>query len=171
MAAAKAPAPCRTRHGDATTWPTPRQAPRLPPRDPEPLAVRRRASAPSSSRSALSSWMHHWRSPVFGAGPCCSSSAHRVLYTMFVLVARRRSRRRHEGHHTRVVQLASALRHDHVHRLRGDVLRRLVLGLFRRRAVPRRAIQDCARPASPAASGRRRASRPSIPGICRCSTR
>ena len=31
---------------------------------------------------------------------------------------------------------APALRHDHVHRLRGDVLRRLVLGLLRRRAVP-----------------------------------
>ena len=32
----------------------------------------------------------------------------------------------------------TSLRHDPVHRLRGDVLRRLVLGLFRCRAVPRR---------------------------------
>ena len=64
-----------------------------------------------------------------------------------------------------------SLRHDAVHRLRGDVLRRLVLGLFRRRAVPRRRQCICARTSSSAASGRPRASRPSIPGTCRCSTR
>ena len=47
-------------------------------------------------------------------------------------------KRPHQGDHTRVVQISSSLRHDPVHRLGGDVLRRLVLGLFRRRAVSRR---------------------------------
>ncbi|CAA9346576.1 MAG: Cytochrome c oxidase polypeptide III, partial [uncultured Microvirga sp.] len=37
------------------------------------------------------------------------------------------------------------LRHDHVHRLGGDVLRRVVLGLFRRLALPERPLADSAR--------------------------
>ena len=51
----------------------------------------------------------------------------------------------HLGYHTRVVQLSSPLRHDPVHRLRGDVLRRLVLGLFQHRAVSRRRASSRAR--------------------------
>ena len=50
-----------------------------------------------------------------------------------------------EGFHTRVVQISPPLRHDPVHRLRGDVLRRLVLGLLRYRAVPRRRASTSAR--------------------------
>jgi hypothetical protein len=42
---------------------------------------------------------------------------------------------------------APALRHDPVHRLRGDVLRRLVLGLFRRRLFPTRRAGPRARAA------------------------
>ena len=54
------------------------------------------------------------------------------------LVARRHQARRRRGlPHPRGADFAP-LRHDPVHRLRGDVLRRLVLGLFRRRAVSRR---------------------------------
>ena len=61
------------------------------------------------------------------------------------LVARRhqRSRARRRSHPRRA-DLAP-LRHDPVHRLRGDVLRRLVLGLFRRRAVSRRRAPGRAR--------------------------
>jgi hypothetical protein len=69
--------------------------------------------------------------------------------------------------HARRAALAP-LRHDPVHRLRGDVLRRLVLGLLRRQPLPRRGAQYRAHRNSPAATGRRRASRPSTPGICRC---
>ena len=57
-----------------------------------------------------------------------------VLYTMFVWW-RTSSRKPYGGDHTRSCRCTS-LRHDPVHRLRGDVLRRLVLGLLRRRAVP-----------------------------------
>ena len=42
------------------------------------------------------------------------------------------------GDHTRVVQMSPSLWHDPVHRLRGDVLRGLVLGLLRYRALPQR---------------------------------
>ena len=69
----------------------------------------------------------------------------------------------HKGDHTRVVQIQPPLRHDPVHRLRGDVLRRLVLGLLQRRAVPATPPRNSCAPSSSAASGRRRASRRSIP--------
>ena len=79
-------------------------------------------------------WMHH-------SGRLCADhlrrrrDRHRLHHDR--LVARRdprgRGRRRP---HPRRADLAP-LRHDPVHRLRGDVLRRLVLGLFQHRAVPR----------------------------------
>ncbi len=75
--------------------------------------------------------------------------------------------RRGEGGHLPGPSLAGgadrpALRHGALHRLRGDVLRGLLLGLFRRQPVPDRAI------GSP---GRRWACRPSTRSSCRCSTR
>ncbi len=98
----------------------------------------------------------------------------------------RRRRHRHRLHHDRLVARChprsrsrtrpyprgadfAPLRHDPVHRLGGDVLRRLVLGLFQHRAVPGRA-QGCRRVSAfhrrrVAAEGHRRRS---IPGICRC---
>ena len=82
-----------------------------------------------------------------------------VLYTMFVLVARRHQRIPARRPHPRRAD-QPPLRHDPVHRLRGDVLRGLVLGLFRRSLFPGEAIEyACARP-SPAGIGRRRASSP-----------
>jgi cytochrome c oxidase subunit 3 len=50
---------------------------------------------------------------------------------------------------------APPLRHDPVHRLRGDVLRRLVLGLFRRLFFNYDQVEQYARVAAPAATGRR----------------
>ena len=77
-----------------------------------------------------------------------------------------------EGDHTPVVAARPPLRHDPVHRLGGDVLRRLVLDLLRDRAVPARRHADRAR--SPftggalAAEGHRDRS---TPCTCRWSTR
>ena len=116
----------------------------------------------------LISWMHH----MFAAAPCIfAAGAIGVLYTMVgwwrdvVREAELQGRP-----HPRGADLAS-LRHDPVHRLRGDVLRRLVLGLFQHRAVPGRRRTRSRAPNCSAACGRRRASRPSIRGTCRCSTR
>ena len=88
-------------------------------------------------------WMHH----MFAARAAGvrRSACVGVLYTMRRLVARRDPRSPAQGDHTRVVQISPPLRHDPVHRLRGDVLRRLVLGLFRRRAVSRRRCTIIAR--------------------------
>ena len=80
-------------------------------------------------------WMHHlvaYAPIVFGVG------AIGVAYTMIgwwrdVIFEAEVERRPYP----RGADLAP-LRHDPVHRLRGDVLRRLVLGLFRHRAVPGR---------------------------------
>ena len=113
-------------------------------------------------------WMHK----SFAAAPLIfAAGALGVLYTMVELVARRdeRGRASRRSHPRGAAQ--SPLRHDPVHRLGSDVLRRLVLGLFQHRAVSRRRASDRARANSSAMSGRPRASRPSIPGICRCSTR
>ena len=113
-------------------------------------------------------WMHK----MFAAAPLVFAvGVLGVLYTMVGWWRDVIREAEHLGDHTRVVQTASPLRHDPVHRLGGDVLRRLVLGLFQHRAVPGRRASDRARATSSAASGRRRASRPSIPGTCRCSTR
>ena len=134
--------------------------------------ARGRSSArcrPSCWRSALISWMHH----LYAAAPLVfAAGALGVLYTMLgwwrdvIKEARVRGRP-----HPRGADLAP-LRHDPVHRLRGDVLRRLVLGLFRHRAVPGRRpsgrAHRTARRRLAADSGH---SRPSIRGICRCSTR
>ena len=113
--------------------------------------------------------------PFFGinlANPGCSSSASRSCSTRCIrwwsdTIKESTRRPPHAG---RVA--ASALRHDHVHRLGGDVLRCLVLGLLRRQPVPRtKSAQVCPRQPSPAASGLRRASRFSIPSTCRSTTR
>ena len=93
-----------------------------------------------------------------------------VLYTMFALVGGR-----DQGGASRRPYARRAapppLRHDHVHRLGGDVLRRLVLGLLRRQPLlpaRRRSMRASRRPAG---TGRRRASRCSTRGTCRSSTR
>ena len=81
-------------------------------------------------------WMHHtvaYAPIIFGVGVIGVGLHHDRL------VARRHLRSRSRARpHPRGADLAP-LRHDPVHRLRGDVLRRLVLGLFQHRAVPRRA--------------------------------
>ena len=141
------------------------------------IRARGRSSAPSSAfllAVGAITWMHHMFAAapfIFGAG------AIGVLYTMHRLVARRRARGDLQGlPHARGADLPP-LRDDPVHRLGGDVLRRLVLGLFQHRAVSRRRHQQAASSSRDqrysarrhvAAEGR---SRPSIPGICRCSTR
>ena len=87
-------------------------------------------------------WMHSisWGALATGVGLIG------VLYTMLDVVVGRHqggaARRPHAGR-----QIAPPLRHDPVHRLRGDVLRRLVLGLFQRRAVSRRGASRFARTA------------------------
>ena len=63
-----------------------------------------------------------------------------VLYTMASWWGDVIREAQYKGDHTRVVQIGHALRHDPVHRLRGDVLRRLVLGLLQFRAVPADAV-------------------------------
>ena len=97
-------------------------------------------------------WMHHMFAAaplVFGAGVIG------VLYTFSPGGATSSTRRSTGLSHPRGADFAP-LRHDPVHRLRGDVLRRLVLGLFRRRAVPRRPASGRARrTARLAAAGRR----------------
>jgi hypothetical protein len=62
---------------------------------------------------------------------------------------------------------APALRHDPVHRLGSDVLRRLVLGLLRLLAVPQRVASRRRR----AVAARRRSRPCSTRSTCRCSTR
>ena len=108
--------------------------PRLPPGRSEPVAGRRRVSAFVLAVGAII-WMHH----MF-AGRAVRLRRRRARRRLHHdrLVARRRARgdaRRLS--HPRGADLAP-LRHDPVHRLGGDVLRRLVLGLFQRRAVPGR---------------------------------
>ena len=70
-------------------------------------------------------------------------------------------REAHDGDHTPGRAAAPPLRHDPVHRLGGDVLRRLVLGLLRRRAVPGRACMTCSTaPTSSAGDAQPAARRP-----------
>ena len=80
-------------------------------------------------------WMHH----MFAAAPLVFGvGVDRHPLYLHRLVARRDPRGAVRGlPHPRGADLAP-LRHDPVHRLRGDVLRRLVLGLFQHRVVPRR---------------------------------
>ncbi len=133
-----------------------------------------RARGRSSARSRRSSWrsarssgctiMYTGAPLVFGVGVIG------VLYTMVAwwrdVIREANTRRPHPRG-----AAASPLRHDPVHRLRGDVLRRLVLGLLRRRAVSGRRASGRARHAVRrrlAAEGHRDLrSR----GTCRCSTR
>ena len=118
-----------------------REASRLSPREPEPLAACSARCAPSSPRWAASSGCARWaaaRACSACAGRRCSRPAFAGILLHHVHVVARRDqggarRRPHAGG-----AAAPALRHDPVHRLGGDVLRRLVLGLLRRLAVPRR---------------------------------
>ena len=80
----------------------------------------------------LISWMHKMYRG--GAGRIRGRRDRRALHDVRV-VARRHQRSRAQGRsHPRGADLAP-LRHDPVHRLGSDVLRRLVLGLFLQRAV------------------------------------
>ena len=115
--------------------------PRLPPRRSEPVADHRRDQRDDHGDrrrdvdEGLTIGGMKLGPLVFGVGLLG------VLYMMLSWWMDVIREAEHEGHHTRVVQIASPLRHDDVHRLRGDVLRRLVLGLFRRQPVHRRGDQ------------------------------
>ena len=94
-----------------------------------------------------------------------------VLYTMLVwwrdVIKEAQRGRSHAGRPAR-----PPLRHDPVHRLGGDVLRRLVLGLLRRQPrSPATPIQVAARRLHRRSLAADRASRSSTRGTCRCSTR
>ena len=102
--------------------------------DPSPWPVVGSVVGLHASRSAPITWMHH----SFAAAPLVFGARRdrRALHHAR-LVARRHQRGRVPGRpHPRGADLPP-LRHDPVHRLRGDVLRRLVLGLFQHRAVSR----------------------------------
>ena len=73
-----------------------------------------------------------------------SQAALGVLYTMFAWWARRHQGSASRRPHARRAA-APPLRHDPVHRLGGDVLRRLVLGLLRRQPLCRRGSSKCSR--------------------------
>ena len=114
-------------NGETRRWPT-----RTPSTTTTISSIRARGrssarSRPSCWRSALITWMHKLFAAaplVFGAGVIG------VLYTMIGWWRDVITRGRAQGRpHPRRADLAP-LRHDPVHRLGGDVLRRLVLGLF-----------------------------------------
>ena len=63
------------------------------------------------------------------------------------------------GYHNAIVRHGLTIRHDPVHRVGSDVLRRLVLGVLRLGARIRAIPRSTAVSTSPAASGRRRARR------------
>ena len=115
-----------------------RQTTRLPSRQSEPLAYCR-GRLPALYLAIGADHLEEERRPrLWNQGPLdFAASARRRAVTMFGWW-RDVIKEAHEGYETPVVQLAAALRHDPVHRLRGDVLRRLVLGLFRRRALSQR---------------------------------
>ena len=160
-------------NGDCNGRRTRQTAPRLPPRQSEPVAGGRLdlGLRDGGRRDLLDA--PHVRRRAAGVR---RRRDRRALH-LAELVARR-----HQGGagrglpHPRRADFAP-LRHDPVHRLRGDVLRRLVLGLFRRRAVSRTTSSRSRAANSSAASGRRirrrtaRSAAPSIRGTCRCSTR
>ena len=157
--------------------------------EPEPVAGRRLGRRLRHGDRRRSSGCARW-----AAAPACSASrgptlfvvgvAGVLLHHVHVVARRHQGGARGRPHAGRAA--APALRHDPVHRLGGDVLRRLVLGLLRRGAVPRRACeplgnsnradrhgraQRAHRRASGRRSRRRISRRPSIRGACRSSTR
>ena len=113
-------------------------------------------------------WMHH----LFAAAPLVfGAGAIGVLYTMLSLVAGRDQRGRARGFHTRVVQISH--RYGMILFIASEVMFFVAwfwayfnTALFPDRCAPCRAAW-----LHSVAYGRPRASRPSIPGICRCSTR
>ena len=116
-------------------------------------------------------WMHDnpYGKFVFAARPRSACSV--TMFSWWSNVIREaQGGRSHAGR-----AASPALRHDPVHRLGSDVLRRLVLGLLRLLAVPR-ADRDGRRrgqssPTRSRRNGRPRASRCSIRSASRCSTR
>ena len=130
----------------------------LSPRRSQPVADRRRASRRPAGRRRRD--VHAWRRLAdHGDGARLPPRARRHGG----VVARRdpRGGLRRPSHPRRADR--PALRHGAVHRLGGDVLRGLLLGVLQRRRS--------SRPTATAASGRPRASTPSIRSICRSSTR
>ncbi len=125
-------------------------------------------------------WMHHMVAAapiIFGAGTVG------VLYTMASWWADVIKEAQYKGDHTRVVQISH--RYGMILFIASEVMFFVAWfwaffnsALFPADAVhaTRDAIFGCGLGTAPApapfpAPGRRRASRPSIPGICRCSTR
>ena len=92
-----------------------------------------------------------------------------VLYTMFAWWSDT-IKEAHEGHHTRVVSLH--LRYGMIMFIASEVMFFVAWfwAFFDASLFPNEAQPVCARRPSPAASGRRRASRFSIPSICRSTT-
>ena len=81
------------------------------------------------------------------------------------------SEARVDGYHTRVVQISH--RYGMILFIASEVMFFVAWfwAYFNTALFPGDAHEIGAHRRSPAASGRRRASRPSIPGTCRCSTR
>ena len=92
-----------------------------------------------------------------------------VLYTMYAWWSDT-IKEAHEGHHTRVVSLH--LRYGMIMFIASEVMFFVAWfwAFFDASLFPDEAAAVCARRPSPAASGRRRASRSSIPSICRSTT-
>ena len=109
--------------------------------DPSPWPIVGSVAAFITAVGAIT-WMHHMFAAapfIFGVGVIG------ILYTVHRLVARCHPRSHLPGQSYAGGADLPPLRHDAVHRLGGDVLRRLVLGLFQHRAVSRRRASGGAR--------------------------
>ena len=109
---------------------------------------------------------------MFAAAPLVfAAGALGVLYTMVGWWRDVISEAEYKGDHTRVVQISH--RYGMILFIASEVMFFVAWfwAYFNDRAVPRRRCITSRAPSCSAACGRRRASRPSIPGTCRCSTR
>ena len=135
--------------------------------DPSPWPVVGSVSAFVMAVGAIT-WMHHMFAAaplVFGAGVLG------VLYTMFGWWRDVIREAEHGGYHTRVVQISH--RYGMILFIASEVMFFVAWfwAYFNVALFPHDAARRRAHRAASAASGRPRASRPSIPGTCRCSTR
>ena len=94
-----------------------------------------------------------------------------ILYTMVGWWRDVIREAQYEGYHTRVVQISH--RYGMILFIASEVMFFVAWfwAYFNTALFPDDVQRGRAASPSPAASGRRRASRPSIPGTCRCSTR
>ena len=135
--------------------------------DPSPWPIVGSVSAFVLAVGAIT-WMHHMFAAapfIFGAG------ALGVALHDDRLVARRRARGDLQGHHTRVVQISH--RYGMILFIASEVMFFVAWfwAYFNTALFPADMQQVARDRRFSAACGRRRASRPSIPGTCRCSTR